>query len=271
MTKTSIAEKTIQDFGDQWTHFASNDGFYGSRELFEDIVGPSLTPDELSGKTVLDIGSGTGRIVAMLVSAGVDHVTAVEPSDAFEVLTKNAALIKEKTGKDITCIRVEGHQIDFSNQFDAAVSIGVLHHIPEPVPVVKKVYDSLVAGGKFVAWLYGKEGNRTYLFFIEQIRKITQHLPHFALMGIVWILYLILCIYRHMCRVVSLPLSDYIRNVLFRMAPEKRRLVIYDQLNPAYAKYYTKSEATDLLRRGGFSDVSVYSRRGYSWIVVGKK
>jgi SAM-dependent methyltransferase len=271
LTKKTVAEKTIQDFGDQWTRFVTNEGFYGSKELFEDIVGPSIETNELVGKKILDVGSGTGRIVAMLIAAGAEHVTAVEPSEAFEILEKNAALIRNETGKDVICMRTTGDKMELPYSYDAAFSIGVLHHIPDPDPVVQKIHAALRPGGKLVAWLYGKEGNRLYLRIIEPLRKLTKHLPHPALMGIVWLLYLALIVYHEMCKLIRLPLSDYIINVLFRMAPDKRRLVIYDQLNPAYAKYYTEIEATDLLKRAGFSDVSTFSRRGYSWIVVGKK
>lgn len=271
MKSATAAERTIRDFGDQWTRFVANDGFYGSSELFDDIVGPSLDSNQLAGKKVLDVGSGTGRIVAMLIAAGATHVTAVEPSDAFEALMKNVELIRQETGKEILCVKATGDKMEVPNDFDLAFSIGVLHHIPYPDPVVEKVHAALIPGGKFVAWLYGAEGNRLYLSFVEPLRKITKRLPHFALMIVVWILYLPLVVYRQMCRFVHLPLADYIVNVLFRMTPHKRRLVIYDQLNPAYAKYYSYQEVAGLFQRGGFSEVSIYSRRGYSWIVVGTK
>jgi hypothetical protein len=55
------------------------------------------------------------------------------------------------------------------------------------------------------------------------------------------------------------------------MPPEKQRLIIYDQLNPAYAKYYMKREAVKLLLDGGFINVRVHHRHGYSWTVIGTK
>ena len=55
------------------------------------------------------------------------------------------------------------------------------------------------------------------------------------------------------------------------MPTDKRRLVIYDQLNPAWAKYYTKEEAESLMHRNGFEKVTLYHRRIYSWTVVGEK
>lgn len=54
-------------------------------------------------------------------------------------------------------------------------------------------------------------------------------------------------------------------------AAAERRLVIYDQLNPAYAKYYTRAEAYELLRQAGFDDVRLHHRHGYSWTAVGTR
>jgi hypothetical protein len=55
------------------------------------------------------------------------------------------------------------------------------------------------------------------------------------------------------------------------MSSKKRRLVIYDQLNPSYLKYYRKHEAIGLLETAGFQDIEIHHRHGYSWSVKGKK
>jgi hypothetical protein len=59
--------------------------------------------------------------------------------------------------------------------------------------------------------------------------------------------------------------------VLAKFPAHVRRLTIYDQLNPAYAKYYTRSEAEALLVEAGFVDVKLYHRHGYSWTAVGTR
>jgi hypothetical protein len=48
-------------------------------------------------------------------------------------------------------------------------------------------------------------------------------------------------------------------------------VVVYDQLNPAYAKYYTHQEAHDALAQHGFTDIRLHHRHGYSWTVVGTR
>jgi hypothetical protein len=70
---------------------------------------------------------------------------------------------------------------------------------------------------------------------------------------------------------LPLPLRGYILSVFEKMSPEKRRLIIYDQLNPSYAKYYTQLEAKKLLSDGKFVNIRIHHRHGYSWTVIGTK
>jgi hypothetical protein len=63
----------------------------------------------------------------------------------------------------------------------------------------------------------------------------------------------------------------YLNTVWWPMSPKKRRLVIYDQLNPKYFKYYKKQEALALLERAGFKDLEIHHRHEYSWGIKGRK
>jgi hypothetical protein len=61
------------------------------------------------------------------------------------------------------------------------------------------------------------------------------------------------------------------RDIIAKLPYQKRFLVVYDQLNPHYAKYYKRHEAEELLTKAGFKDVRTHHRHGYSWSVVGTK
>ena len=52
-------------------------------------------------------------------------------------------------------------------------------------------------------------------------------------------------------------------NVIANLTREHRRLVIYDELCPVYAKYDKKEEARALFADAGFSDVRLHHRHGY--------
>jgi SAM-dependent methyltransferase len=261
-----IENQTIKDFGKQWLRYSDTEGYFGSLELFSDILSPFLKSDQIKDCRVAEIGSGTGRIVNMLLEAGAKEVIAVEPSDGFEALRLNI-----RQPEKVTCLKITGDQLPPYGNLDYAFSIGVLHHIPDPAPVVDAVFKALRPGGHFLVWLYGKEGNALYLAIISPLRVLTKRLSHFMLALLVEIMYWPLVLYIKFCQRLPLPLRGYMLSVFEKMSPEKRKLIIYDQLNPSYAKYYTRREAEALLIDGNFENVQIHHRHGYSWTVIGTK
>jgi SAM-dependent methyltransferase len=267
MSSNRLQARTIADFGEQWTEYRDSEGFFGSVELFDDIFKPLLSARDVAGRRVAEIGAGTGRFVNILASAGAAHVLAVEPSDAFRVLRENT----ERHADRVTYLNVTGDRLPATGDLDDIFIIGVLHHIPEPDPVVSAAFRALRPGGRLAVWLYGREGNAAYLMLARSLWWLTRRLPHRGLDLFVRGLYPFFWLYMTACRWLPLPLAAYMRRVMLPLTPAKRRLVIYDQLNPAYAKYYTRHEAHDVLARHGFLDIRLHHRHGYSWTVVGTK
>ena len=262
-------DRTVQDFGEQWQRYRDNSGYYGSLEMLGDILGETLSVEAIHGKRVADIGSGSGRIVNMLLDAGASNVLAVEPSDAFEVLKENTAERRDR----VTYVKATGDAIAGHRDLDLVFSIGVLHHIIDPGPVARGALAALRPGGQFIAWLYGREGNGVYLAMVRPLRIITSRLPHPLLAGLSHVLNVLLGGYMRLCGLspVALPLAGYVDRVSRKLSSEQRRLAIYDQLNPAYAKYYRRAEAEALLADAGFTDIRLEHRHGYSWTVIGTK
>jgi 2-polyprenyl-3-methyl-5-hydroxy-6-metoxy-1,4-benzoquinol methylase/uncharacterized membrane protein YbhN (UPF0104 family) len=263
----AVDGKTIADFGEQWTHYTDNSGYYGSAELLSDFCEPLLAFDRLSGMTVADIGSGTGRIVNMLLDAGAAHVTAIEPSDAFAALAANTL----SRADQVHLVRGEGTAIPQDRRFDLVISLGVLHHVVDPSSIVQASSAALKPGGQMFVWLYGREGNEAYLAIFGPLRAITKRLPHRLLAGLCHALDPVAMGYAAISRAMPLPMRDYMQAVYAKLAPDKRRLVIYDQLNPTYAKYYREAEARRLLEDNGFVNVRTHHRHGYSWSVIGDR
>ena len=103
--------------------------------------------------------------------------------------------------------------------------------------------------------MYGREGNTLYLLLARSMWWCTRRLPHGALAMLVSALYPVFWCYLQAARWLPLPLANYMRRVMLPLTPAKRRVVIYDQLNPAYAKYYTRDEAREALAKVGFADL----------------
>jgi SAM-dependent methyltransferase len=262
-----LQARTIADFGEQWTSYPDSEGFYGSAELFDDFVEPLVSVADIAGRRVAEIGAGTGRFINVLAAAGAAHMVAVEPSTAFRVLREKTRRFEDR----ITYLNATGDQLPATGDLDYVFAIGVLHHIPDPDPVVAAASRALRRGGQLAVWLYGREGNTLYLLLVRSLWWLTRRLPHRGLEVFVRLLYPLFWCYMIACRVLPLPLARYMRRVMWPLEPDKRRVVIYDQLNPAYAKYYTRGEARALLARHEFTDIRLHHRHGISWTVVGTK
>jgi SAM-dependent methyltransferase len=264
--KDEARDQTISDFGQQWTIYTQNNGYYGSVELLKDIIEPLLPVEQLRDITVAEIGSGTGRLVNMMMQAGVDRLYALEPSKAVESLKRNVSQYSDR----VEILNLRGDQLPPLN-LDLVISIGVMHHIPDPDPVTSAAYDALKPGGRILLWIYGREGNELYLSIFGPLRTITRRLPHALLVPTAHVLSFGASVYLSLARIMPLPMRAYVMNIFGRFDRHARFLVVYDQLNPNYAKYYTRSEAIDLLNRAGFTNVQAFHRHAYSWTVLGTR
>jgi SAM-dependent methyltransferase len=265
-----VQEQTINDYGDQFTLFGLEgyaEGRHGTTQSLHDYLGPLLNLDDIEKKRIVDIGSGAGRVVIILLGAGAGHVHAVEPSHVFDEMVKNTKAIDANR---VSHFHGRGDQY-VENGFDTAISLGVLHHIPSPDPVVHHIYQSLKPGGTVYAWLYGKENNRFILAILEPIHALTKRLPdrfvHFAS----YIGAIFLTVYGWLCKFLPLQLRRYMLEVFMKNSFRHRILVLFDLLNPAYAKYYTKEEVQQLFSNNGFTKIELFHRAESSWGVKAVK
>ena len=204
----------------------------------------------------------------MLRDSGVKHIFAIEPSEkAFRVIQENTKHWKN----EVTALNCLGEEWVSDTKLDYVFSIGVIDKIPNPGPVIDAAHKSLKVGGRLFLWVYSYEGNELYLRVFQPIRNFSHRLPHGVLRVLVELFYGVLFLYRFFGKVSPLPMREYIETVLWPMTPQKRRLVIYDQMNPAYSKYYKREEATELLESACFCDIDIHHRHRYSWSVIGTK
>jgi len=259
-------KSSIKDFGKQFKYHNKVDNYWGSLEMLRDIVSP-FDLKNIENKIICEIGAGSGRVIKNLSKMNPDKIYAIEPSEAIEVAKKNNLDNSEK----IVFKNITGQSISFNDEIDYIFSLGVIHHIPEAEIVCKKIYKSLKKNGRFIIWLYGKEGNYLYLLIFDNLRKITKFLPDKILNIISVFLNLNLSIYIFLCKYLKLPLRGYINNVISKCSFEKRTYIIFDQLNPSYSKYYTKNEVSELLKNSGFKKIEIYNRYNYSWTAIAEK
>lgn len=259
--------QTISDFTGQWQIFPDNGGYFVSNKLFEDSLAGILPLSFFQGKRVGDLGSGTGRIVRWLFEAGAAHVYAIEPAQSHETMKENTRAYAER----ITYINKPGDQIDIQGEMDAMVSLGVISYIPDLIPVFKATYNALKPGGKFFILAMSHEGNELYCSFVLPLRAMTTVIPDWALHFLSQALAIPASIYGMLAKILPVPMKTYFNSVYNKMDWHDRVMLIFDQLNPSYARYYHREELVSAFEKVGFKNLQVVHRYGYSWAICGEK
>lgn len=110
------------------------------RRFFADSLEAYL--GDLSGKSVLDIGSGTGYCANVFEKLGAAEYIGLEPS------AKNIAISRAKYPK-LQIIKSTLEEADIDRTFDLAVSVLVFEHIADPGKAFGKIRSFLTDGGSF--------------------------------------------------------------------------------------------------------------------------
>ena len=206
----------------------------------------------------------------MILNYNPKLLYAVEPSiSGYKKIKKNFNNFKNL--KKLKIINKSGENFKISRKFDYIFSIGVLHHIINPSDVIKNARKHLKKNGSFLIWVYGYENNKLYLRIYNFLCIITKILPDKLLDILSSSLNYLIEPYIYLCKFINLPLKNYLIKVFSKCGWKERKYIIFDQLNPEYAKYYKKEELKQLLKKNGFNKLEFYHRHKYSWTVKAKK
>lgn len=82
-----------------------------------------------------------------------------------------------------------------------------------------------------------KEGNAVYYFFVLPLRWVTTKLPDSLLLTVSKLLAGCATMYGALCRSVPLALHKYFQSVFMKLAWRERVMLVFDQLNPTFARY----------------------------------
>jgi SAM-dependent methyltransferase len=178
----NLDQEVINSFGHEWVAFD-----YSETETNEALDAQFLAycePIDLSQfnpetSLAADFGAGSGRWTSRLLPYFC-LVYALEPSDgASNVLAK--MFVNEKRVKILQ--ETVGMNSIPSNSLDLAMSLGVLHHIPDTGLAIEDVASKIKSGGVFLCYLYYKLDNKPIyyrgLFWASNsIRWVISRLPY---------------------------------------------------------------------------------------------
>ncbi|MBK8809910.1 MAG: class I SAM-dependent methyltransferase [Acidobacteria bacterium] len=179
MSSSNIDAKTVEGFGEEWSRFDQSDLDETERLRIFDSYFRIFPWDELDSDAVgFDLGCGSGRW-AKSVAPQVGRLHCIDASrDALEVARRNL-------GSSSNCEFHNASVDEFplpDGSMDFGYSLGVLHHIPDPLEGIRQCVAKLKPGAPFLIYLYYAFDNRPGwfrgLWFISDVlRRMIAALP----------------------------------------------------------------------------------------------
>ena len=256
----NIDQEVVNHFGNEWAKFNYLDGV-ASEALDKQFVA-YVSPLDLSlfskeSSIAADFGAGSGRWADRL-KPFFKHVYALEPSEsAFEILEK-----KFKDNAEFTLLNesVEDNSIP-NESLDLAISLGVLHHIPDTKKAILDIYKKIKPGGTFLCYLYYKVEDKPFHYrilflLVNCVRNIVSRMPHVIRMLLAKLIaifiYLPLARFsRHQLKkgkdVKNIPLHHY-ANMPFVMLENDA----LDRFGTRLEQRFNKVEISSMLEEAGF-------------------
>ena len=132
------------------------------------------TLNELKGKTVLDMGCGSGRFTLALASLGASHVTGVDLGKTG--LDLGTRIASELHLENIKFVRNSVLTLPFDDDyFDFVFCKGVLHHTGNLEKGLTELHRVLKTGGTSFLYLYGSGG--IFWNSRKKMREVMKEIP----------------------------------------------------------------------------------------------
>jgi SAM-dependent methyltransferase len=267
--------KVVNDFGEEWLTFNNFDEKTINKlsaEYFDILNGDILNKNTYA----IDIGCGTGRF-SRYISKYVKFVECVDPSRAIYAADKLLA-----NTENIRLSQASTESLPFDDEtFDFAMSIGVLHHIPDTQKAMQDCVKKVKKGGYFYCYLYYNLDNRGFLYkFLFQVsnlfRLVICRLPKRLkklvcdILAVVfympWVLLARFFVFLGMKEFAKkIPLASYENKSFFIIRNDS-----LDRFGTMLEHRYSKKEIIEMMKNAGLSDIVVSSNTPL-YHAIGKK
>jgi ubiquinone/menaquinone biosynthesis C-methylase UbiE len=258
----NIDAEVVKSFGDEWLKFhdfSDKNIANGAREYF-DIITPAIVN---KNTYALDIGCGTGRWTKYLTQQA-GFIEAVDPSNAIFAADNLLGNIE-----NVRLTKASIETIPFNDEtFDFAMSVGVLHHIPDTQQAMIDCVKKVKKGGYFYCYLYHNLETRGWWFktlywlsnlirypvcrmpagikrFVCDILAIVIYMPL-----VLWVRFLVLIGLRSVAK--KMPLSAYNNKSFFIIRNDS-----LDKFGTRLEQRFSKKQVEDMMRNCGLSEIVI--------------
>lgn len=267
---------TVTSFGEEWTSFNA----FSDEEiqLIGDAYFDIITDEMINSTTVMaDFGCGSGRFTKYW-QGKAKKIVGIDPSEA--IFAADTLIGKDDS---IELIKASISAIPFEDEhFDFAMSIGVLHHIPDTQKAMNDCVKKVKKNGYFYTYLYYSLDNRGFLF--KQLFQISNVFRLFisampqkikaVLCDITAVLfYMPLVVLTRILKGIGVskkiwskvPLSVYQDKSFFVIRNDA-----LDRFGTPLEQRFSRAEINTMMQNAGLTDIVFSENPGY-WHAVGKK
>lgn len=231
-----------------------------------------LLPEEFAGKRLLDAGTGNGRFLRHFFEMGAVEVVAMD-------LSRGVDKARELNPNLDRCHFVQADLLEAplaDESFDGVLSIGVLHHTPDPRKGFHRLATLVRPGGFLSVFLYyqrwrpydrrGFELLREFkwICFHEPVRLAVARMPHSLVVAFCAAVYAKALL---VDRLKSHRLTRWAGTVLEQLTPPGRCLPgegassniawLYDGYSTRYVYQISLEEVVGWFHRAGYNDLAV--------------
>ena len=223
-----------------------------------------LSPErDWKGKDFLDAGCGAGRNSYWAMSYGAKSCVAIDLDDR-SLAAARRNLEPYRTASVQKC---SIYEIPFENAFDIVFSIGVVHHLSDPVLAVQRLARAARPGGQVLVWVYGYENLKLYVNVLNPTRKLLfSRMPLKLVRALAWLPAAMLWALVHI-GFTPVKYLELLRTFSLRHIHH----ICFDQMLPRIAHYWRREEAVALFDAAGLKDIKVAPVNGISWSIIGTK
>lgn len=256
----NLDQGVIDSFGHEWATFD-----YGETETSEALDAQFMAYcapidlNQFNPKTSVagDFGAGSGRWASRLIQY-FSLVYALEPSDGASTVLK-----KKFSGEAKIVVLQEtvgANSIPLAS-LDLAMSLGVLHHIPDTGLAIKDVSRRIKPGGVFLCYLYYSLENKPTFYklifkAVDGVRRVISVLPQrikqLVTSAIAALIYWPLARFSKVLNKLrvntsNIPLHHYADMPFVMLANDA-----LDRFGTSLEQRFSQTEITEMLRAAGF-------------------
>jgi SAM-dependent methyltransferase len=224
---------------------------------------PFLQPEDWQGKSVLDVGCGTGRNSFWPLKYGAASAVAIDVDiQSLDVARRNLSQFA-----NASVLQRSAYDIGYEDHFDIAFSIGVIHHLEQPKTALAQMVRSVKDQGEVLIWVYGLENNEWIVRYADPIRKaLLSWLP----IGLVHHLSIYPAAVLWLALRLGFGRAEYFR-LIRTFSFRHLRSIVFDQMLPKIAYYWSRAAVAKMMEDAGLNNIRLQWVNEISWAAIGTK